>query len=557
MKWIKNREKFLAEAKIRELIFPRQAKELSKIWGEKYLDYEEVTPTTKIQQGKWKLSDEDKNKVLGKFFGCNIQAAIDTFAGLPDKLAEILAASINIDLLTDEKFKIIAKDLNIKNPSIDQIIIIFDNIFRKLSASETNSEEMVQRDESGKVVKDESDNIIKVAKKKGDPVFSNNLVNINTFIAGYNACYPDHKVDENKFKSEHISAIRNLSTLNENPNYKIDFKIYDKDVYLKIAHNPKDILNMSISKFYASCMHLYSGGYREMILANVFDPNSIPAFLVFETPIYWDDTVISEQLPISRMMIRNIETFDDSEKKKIFFDRAYPDRMRDFFSDIIEKYTENKKTVDESTAGYYVWTPDIDITDELREPYMDKLGLKKEKLIGKNTKTLYLNKLQDWSKVRIDPNAKIKELIIETTDIPDDLTKITLEPDWVKFKLLDIKTLTNFDKIKTTSIAFDKCKLEHSIIDEIFNINPNINRIQIVSCDLSIENVNFSKYEKLEELQLIYTLDDISALSNMVKDSKIKKLIISGDLIKSKEDKNIVSNIRKSGIKVEIKGPVI
>ena len=188
---------------------------------------------------------------------------------------------------------------------------------------------------------------------------------------------------------------------------------------------------------------------------------------------------------------------------------------------------------------------------------MDKLGLKKEKLIGKNTKTLYLNKLQDWSKVRIDPNAKIKELIIETTDIPDDLTKITLEPDWVKFKLLDIKTLTNFDKIKTTSIAFDKCKLEHSIIDEIFNINPNINRIQIVSCDLSIENVNFSKYEKLEELQLIYTLDDISVLSNMVKDSKIKKLIISGDLIKSKEDKNIVSNIRKSGIKVEVKGPVI
>jgi hypothetical protein len=557
MKWIKNREKFLAEAKIRELIFPRQAKELSNIWGEKYLDYEEVTPTTKIQQGKWKLSDEDKNKVLGKFFGCNIQAAIDIFAGLPDKLAEILAASINIDLLTDEKFKIIAKDLNIKNPSIDQIIIIFDNIFRKLSASETNSEEMVQRDESGKVVKDESDNIIKVAKKKGDPVFSNNLVNINTFIASYNVCYPDHKVDENKFKNEYISAIRNLSTLNENPNYKIDFKIYDKDVYLKIVHNPKDILNMSISKFYASCQHLYTGGYREMILANVFDPNSIPAFLVFETPIYWDNTVISEQLPISRMMIRSIETFDDSEKKKIFFDRAYPDRMRDFFSDIIEKYTENKKTVDESTAGYYVWTPDIDITDELKEPYMDKLGLKKEKLIGKNTKTLYLNKLQDWSKVRIDPNAKIKELIIETTDIPDDLTKITLEPDWVKFKLLDIKTLTNFDKIKTTSIAFDKCKLEHSIIDEIFNINPNINRIQIVSCDLSIENVNFSKYEKLEELQLIYTLDDISVLSNMVKDSKIKKLVISGDLIKSKEDKNIVSNIRKSGIKVEVKGPVI
>lgn len=555
MKWIKNREKFLAEAKIRELIFPRQAKEVSRIWGEKYLDYEEVTPTTKIQQGKWKLSDEDKNKVLGEYFGCNVQAAIDIFTKLPDKFAEIVSASINIDLLTNEKFKIIAKDLDIKNPSIDQIIIIFDNIFRKLSASETNSEEMVQRDEFGKVIKDENDNIIKVAKKKGDPVFSNNLVNINTFVAGYNACYPDQKVDEDTFKNDYISAIRNLSTLNENPSYKIDFKIYDKDVYLKIVHNPKDILNMSISKFYASCQHLYSGGYREQVLGNVFDPNSIPAFLVFETPIYWDDTIISEQLPISRMMIRSIETFDDSEEKKIFFDRAYPDRMKNFFDQIIEKYTENKQNV--TNNEYYIWTPDIDINDELTQPYMDKLMLKKEKLIGKNTKTLYLSKLHDWSRVKIDPNAKIKELIIETTDIPDDLTKITLQPDWVKFKLLDIKTLNNFVKIKTNSIAFDKCKLEPSVIDDIFNINPDINRIQIVSCDLTLDDVNFSKYEKLEELQLIYTLDDISALPNMIKDSKIKKLVISGDLIKSKEDKNLISNIRKSGIKVEIKGPVI
>lgn len=555
MKYLKNREKFLAEAKIRELILPIQAKEVSKVWGEKYLDYEEVTPTNKIQQGKWKLSDEDKNKVLGKFFGCDIQAAIDIFAKLPDKFDEIILASINTDLLPNEKFKIIAKDLNIKNPSIDQIIIIFDNIFRKLSVSETKDEEMVQRDELGKVVKDESDNIIKVAKKKGEPVFSNNLVNINTFVAGYNACYPDYKVDENIFKSEYIAAIRNISSLNENPDYKIDFKIYDKDVYLKIVHNPKDILNMSISKFYASCQHLYGGGYRDQVLGNVFDPNSIPAFLIFETPIYWDDTLISDQLPISRMMIRNIETYDESEDKKIFFDRAYPDRMKDLFDKIIKKYTKNNITAPNDSQ--YIWTPDIDASDNLNEPYMDRLVIKKEKLIGKNTKTLYLSKMYDWSKVRIDPSAKIKELIIETTNIPNDLAKITLQLDWVKFKLLDIKTLNNFDKIKTNSIAFDKCKLEPSIIDDIFNINPQINRIKIVSCDLTLENVNFSKYKNLEELQLIYTLDDISALSNIVKDSTIKKLIISGDLIKSKEDKNLISNIRNSGIKVDVKGPVI
>ena len=42
----------------------------------------------------------------------------------------------NLDLIRDEKFKIIATDLNIKNPSIDQIAILFDSIFRKISVSE-------------------------------------------------------------------------------------------------------------------------------------------------------------------------------------------------------------------------------------------------------------------------------------------------------------------------------------------------------------------------------------------------------------------------------------
>jgi hypothetical protein len=64
MRWIKKRDLFLSEAKIKDLILPRQAKQVKEYWGEKYLDYEEVTPTDKIVQGVWKLSEEDKNKVL-------------------------------------------------------------------------------------------------------------------------------------------------------------------------------------------------------------------------------------------------------------------------------------------------------------------------------------------------------------------------------------------------------------------------------------------------------------------------------------------------------------
>jgi len=555
MKWIKDRNKFLNEAKLRDVIFARQAKEVSRIWGEKFLDYEEVTATDKIKQGKWKLSDEDKNRVLGKFFDCNMKSVTDVFDSINDKFAQVLSQSINLDLIRDEKFKIIATDLNIKNPSIDQIAILFDSIFRKIAVSETMATEIIQKGEDGRPLKDEGGNMIKVAKVKGELVFSNNLVNINTFVDDFNRCFPEDKVSAN-FQEGNIQRLRSVASIDENRDFEVDFKIFDKDMYLSINHNPKDILNMSISKFYASCQHLYSGGYREQVLGNVFDPNSIPAFLTFETPIYWNKEKISDQLPLSRMMIRNIETFDAQEESKIFFDRAYPDRMKEIFGEMVEKYSEMKQTADENSRITYIFTPDIDTEDKVRDPYMDRVSLKRKPYIGKNTKTLYLNRMHDWSNVKIAPDAKIKELIIETTDIPEDLTKIPLNPDWVKFKYLTINTLSNFDKIKTDSIAFDKCKLDTSVLDEMNKSNPSIKKLQIVSCDLTGE-LGFSQFENLEELHIVYTLDTIEELRDLTENLKIKKLVLSGDLIRDKEAKAQINQVRQRGIKVEIVGPVI
>ena len=313
---------------------------------------------------------------------------------------------------------------------------------------------------------------------------------------------------------------------------------------------------MSISKFYASCQHLYSGGYREQLLGNVFDPNSVPAFFSFETPIFWGSDKISDQLPLSRMMIRNIETFDAQEESKIFFDRAYPDRMKEIFGEMVEKYSEMKQTADENSRITYIFTPDIDTEDKVRDPYMDRVSLKRKPYIGKNTKTLYLNRMHDWSNVKIAPDAKIKELIIETTDIPEDLMKVPLNPDWVKFKYLTINTLSNFDKIKTDSIAFDKCKLDTSVLDEMNTVNANIKKLQIVSCDLTGE-LGFSQFENLEELHIVYTLDTIEELKDLTENLKIKKLVLSGDLVRDKEAKAQINQVRQRGIKVEIVGPVI
>ena len=555
MKWIKSRNKFLNEAKIRDVIFPRQAKAVASNWSEKFLDYEEVTPTTKIKQGKWKLSDEDKMDVLGKFFDCDMNVVYRVFTDLPDKLVEILALSIDDKLISEEKYRVILKDLNIKNPTIDQIVIIYDNVFRKLAITETQAAEMIQKDENGRPMRDESGDMIKVAKNPGDPIFSNNLVNINSFISDYNRCYPDSSVDTSIFQNREISNLRSMAKIEENSEYKVDFEIFNKDLYLSITHNPKDILNMSISKFYASCQHLYGGGYRTQLLGNIFDPNSIPAFLTFETPIFWDDEKISDQLPLSRMMIRSIESFSgDNDETKLFFDRAYPDRMKDIFGDIVTKYSENEQNVTDSAT--YMFTPDVDTTDSISEPYMDRLRIRKYPYIGKNTKTLYLNRSQDWTNVKIAPDAKIKELVIETTDIPEDLSKIPLNPDWIKFKFLTIHSLNNFDKVKTDSIAFDKCKFSSRIFDDISTINPDIKKLQIVSCDLE-GPINISIFENLEELHMIYTLDNIDELKDLSENLKVKKLVLSGDLIKDKECKKYINSLKQKGMRVEIVGPII
>lgn len=554
MKWIKSREQYLNEAKIRDVILPRQAKEVAKVWGEKYLDYEEVDATPNIEQGKWKLSEEDKNLALQAFFDCDLMRIFKDLNDLPDKFNEILSKSLNIDALSNEKQKVILKDLNIKSPTIHQMVFIFDSVFRKLAVSETNATEMVQKDETGRPVRDEEGNLVKVQKEAGDPIFTNNLVNINSFLQDYNRCYPDFRVNSNVFDNRDFAQLRNLASIDENREYVLgDFDVFGKDMYLSISHNPKDILNMSISKFYSSCQHLYGGGYRQQVLGNVFDPNSIPAFLVFDTPMFWDNEKISDQLPLSRMVLRNLESFDDdNSEKKILFDRAYPDRMKAVFTDIIQKYSGNKKY--EGDYGRYIFTPDVDLEDEINTPYMDVMGSPIRKpYIGKNIKTLYLSRNHDWSKVKISPKAQVKEIVIETTELPEDMLSIKLNPDWIKFKFLKINTFEPFRNIMTTSVAFDKCKIDTQTIKELES--NNLKKLQFVSCDIPGE-LDLSKFKELEELQVIYSCEKLSEVLSFDL-SKIKKLVISGDLIKSKEDKQKISDLRRDGKKVEIIGPVI
>ena len=278
-------------------------------------------------------------------------------------------------------------DFDASKPTIDQISLIYDPVFKALSVGATKATEVIQKDENGRPVKDENNQMVKIQKIAGDPIYDKNLVNIKTFIEGYNRCY-DEKVDQNGFYSNGIPEVISISKENHNTDYKLDFEIWNRDIYLSINHKAQDILNMAISTFFSSCQHLYTGGYRSQLLGNIFDPNSIPAFLIFDTPIHWNDEKISDFLPLTRMMVRNIENFDsDDNETKIFFDRAYPDRMKQIFGELITKYT---KMEDIENTNHYYFTPDIDINDdEINEPYMDMIGIRRKPFIGVNTKSLY------------------------------------------------------------------------------------------------------------------------------------------------------------------------
>jgi hypothetical protein len=70
-------------------------------------------------------------------------------------------------------------------------------------------------------------------------------------------------------------------------------------------------------------------------------------------------------------------------------------------------------------------------------------------------------------------------------------------------------------------------------------------------------DLHLSKFTELEELQILYTLDSLIDMKDAFTNLKIKKLLISGDLIVDSQTKDYISELRRNGIKVEIVGPQI
>ena len=398
--------------------------------------------------------------------------------------------------------------------------------------------------------------IIKIAKEIGDPIFEKNLINLESFKIEYNKYYD--KVERN-FNSSSTQAMINVVKQDINSEYRTSYKLFNKPIYLKISHNPRDILNMSISKFYTSCQHLYTGGYRNQVLGNVYDPNSIPAYLIVKTPIYiaegrgGDLTLLSEHLPIARSMVRYLDGFSKTDEPAFFFDRTYPDRLREVMYEIITKYSGMVSTGTQRNTGpvqKYVYSPDLppQSVKDVAVPYQDSLGITQKTYIGVNTKRLSTS-MTGFKDMIISKEARVEELIVDSPDVPEALFSLPLKLNWIKFKFIDIKKMPKMDKFDCKSFAFDKCIFTNADLVNVVTANPEMEKLQLTSCE--VEDLNLSGLS-INELQLIYTTTQ--PLAEVLGDVKVKKLVISGDLLINKENEELVNSLRRSGLSVQVVG---
>ena len=562
MKWIKKRSQWVSEAKIGDVILPRQKEAVKRTWGEKFLDMEEVIPTEHIKQGDWELSEDDKFKVLDVLFGTDVKSAQDQYKDLPVKFIEMVNLSLAYLAETDvttgrvsddmKRAKEVLGELDLTDIGIDEMIALNYPILRKLS-NETGKAEMIQKDDAGRPVMGEDGRPIKIAKEIGEPIFEKNLINLESFRQEYNKYYD--KV-ERDFNSRPLQSIINVVKQDHNSDYRTSYKLFNKPVHLKISHNPKDILNMSISKFYQSCQHLYTGGYRTQVLGNVFDPNSIPAFLVVKTPIYNGDDLLSEQLPIARAMVRYLDGFSKTDTPAFFFDRTYPDRLREVMYEIITKYSGMVSTGTQRNTGpvsRYTYAPDLPAQSakDIPSPYQDSLGIDQKTYVGVNTKRLSTS-MSGFKNMIISKQARVEELIVDSPDVPEALFDLPLKLNWIKFKFIDIKKMPKMEKFDCKSFAFDKCRFTNADLANVVAANPEMEKLQLTSCE--VDDLNLSGLS-VDELQLIYTTTQ--PLAEVLGDVKVKKLVISGDLLSDKENKDFVIGLKKSGVKVETVGLVI
>lgn len=571
MKYLLNNNKFKFNYKLekvlealRDEISDPQKSVVSNIWGEKYLDYETISSTDLIEKGKFKLSNDDSNVIMNEMFNTDIEWINEMLNKIPDDFKDDIQESMNFDMLSTSnlgnrdgfhnRMGDDEKNINLDNLSFYGFALLYQKIFRKISLSESKSNKYILRDERGKPLYDDDNKIIYKDKEPGEIIFTNNYTNASTFFDDWMKLKGE--LYDNIFNSHQFKNVYAIFLDNDRiGNFDM---LGDHKMYLYISDNPKDILNMSVSPFFTSCQELYKGGghgtqYMKGLLSNVFDPNSVPAFIILDTPyIDEDGKYLSDFISLSRLLLRLIESEDEDEDDKLFFDQTYPARMTSITESIIQDYTSNIESG--NLDDTYIFKPALDTCDfeTLQGPYMDNLSMKTKKTININTKKIIID--SDISEFNIDPNKKLQELVIKTSKLPKNFFNVKMDVDYVKFQFMSLYSLDKFGNVITDSFIFDKCKLTEFEWESMKGLN--VKKISFRS--IEVERDDFPKEvllnEGIEDLELIYSF---SILPNELLNSNIKKLKISGDILNDENNRKILKSLKSKGVKIEKVGLVL
>lgn len=540
---------------IKKDLTPLQQNIVKSKWGNRFLDYDAPEKTNLIKDGKYQLDDTDRENVLNKLFKTDITWIKNYLSTISDNFLQTLKKSI-VDKKVKEQFQI----NSFKELTYLQIKNLYGNNFRLLNPKETDSTKRILKDVNGKPILDDNKKIQYIIKEKGEPVFTNNLSNINSFIESWNKSY-DEKI-ESKFDNDNFTTL--LSFFDEDTVELNDFNLLnDKPIYLYITSHPSDTLNMSASSFFTSCQDIYRDtGYEKSALSNVFDINSKIAFLIYDTPYYKQGKMISKFLPLCRSVLRVVEFKDDNEKKDVFIDKTYPYRMEDTLTEYLEKYANIESTTE--TRLIYKSEQDIDWYDDLASPYQDSLSSVDRKVIGKNTKSLKwdydLVDSIESKKTSIQSDNNVMKLIISIFDhdiLDDTIDDKSITELFPKLKWLEWTGFNYAEDISDASqlVFKEKISINDSTISNLFWGEASkkllgIELTNIKDTDNSLKMPDISEFTELIELNIFYTYrylsDSILTLKNL------KYLRISSNI--EKYNKELLSTLKKNGIKITMIG---
>ena len=550
MKWIKGRQKFLAEAKIGDVVNPKQKEVITKRWGKKYLEYEEVEPEQEIKaiEGTWKLTPEQKYRVLGLFFKTDVSKAEAVFDNLPSEFKRAVSLGLNhvieneIGIEVELMAELMADGIDFDNIGLEEISALTNNVLPRIDVKTTVSDKKMVRDELGIPIRSEDGQFQFEEKVAGEFVYYSGLYNLNSFANDFDDCMKklgkEDQIVARNFSSSEIGSIKNMLST-EVKGHQADLKVFHKDAYVSILHNPQDILNISVSKFYASCQEFYGGSHVRSLLANVFDPNSVPAFIYLDSPVYNSDgELIAEKLPLARFFIRSIVM--PSESKGLFFDRVYPQRMSDGENDgiynMVEQVAGIKRYLDstdeDARSAVYVFAPDISSDDSLDSPYHDTLNnIQHKRTIGLNCKFLNITAASDWSDVVVRENNRIETMIISTPKVPSNLFDLKYNLEKLSIVNIDISDMPELAKFGTGDIELRECRT--NMVDLRKGLEgTNLNKLSLINCDIT--GISFEGMQ-LQDLVLKSDIEGRN-LAEVIADARIKNLIISDHLLMDPEN---------------------